>query len=85
MVQMAEMLLEVAERIGRELKISFEFVNIGGGLGIPYRPEESPLALEDMSAFASTTRVPTATPWASTTLAGCGPRNFYCAPTAWWN
>jgi len=50
MVQTAEMLLEVAEWIGRELKISFEFVNIGGGLGIPYRPEDTPLALEDMSA-----------------------------------
>jgi diaminopimelate decarboxylase len=50
MVQTAEMLLEVAEWIGRELKISFEFLNIGGGLGIPYRPEERPLALEDMSA-----------------------------------
>ncbi len=50
MVETAEMLLEVAEWIGRELKISFEFVNIGGGLGIPYRPEERPLALEDMSA-----------------------------------
>ena len=50
MVQTAEMLLEVAEWIGRELKISLEFVNIGGGLGIPYRPEDTPLALEDMSA-----------------------------------
>jgi diaminopimelate decarboxylase len=50
MVQTAEMLLEVAEWIGRELKISFEFVNIGGGLAIPYRSEERPLALQDMSA-----------------------------------
>ena len=28
------------------LNISFEIVNLGGGIGIPYRPEEKPLEIE---------------------------------------
>jgi diaminopimelate decarboxylase len=37
------MLLDLAATLGSELGIRFEFVNVGGGLGIPYRPEEEPL------------------------------------------
>jgi diaminopimelate decarboxylase len=46
MVQTAHMLLELTDWIGQELGIRFEFVNIGGGLGIPYRPEDGSLDLE---------------------------------------
>ena len=49
MIQTAEMLLDLAESISAELEIHFEFVNIGGGLGIPYRPEDTPLDLETMA------------------------------------
>ncbi|NTV54982.1 MAG: diaminopimelate decarboxylase [Candidatus Moranbacteria bacterium] len=38
-----EMVLELAGALGKELGIRFEFVNVGGGLGIPYRPGEEPL------------------------------------------
>lgn len=31
-------LLETVARVSKELGITFEFINIGGGLGIPYRP-----------------------------------------------
>ncbi len=48
-VETARMLLEVAEWIGQELGIGFEFVNIGGGLGIPNKPEEQPLNLVAMA------------------------------------
>lgn len=48
MVQTAEMLLDLAEEIASALKITFEFINIGGGLGIPYRPEQEPLDLAAM-------------------------------------
>jgi diaminopimelate decarboxylase len=41
MVETVRMLLEVMETISKELKIKFEFFNIGGGIGIPYRPEDS--------------------------------------------
>lgn len=48
MVQTAEMLLDLAEEISRELEITFEFVNIGGGLGIPYRPDQESLNITAM-------------------------------------
>ncbi len=48
-VQTAAMLLEQVERITSALDTRFEFINIGGGLGIPYRPTDPPL---DLSAMA---------------------------------
>lgn len=48
-VETANMLLNLAEWISESLKISFEFINIGGGLGIPYKPEDQPLALDLMA------------------------------------
>jgi diaminopimelate decarboxylase len=50
MVQTAEMLLELIEHIGKQLDIRFDFINIGGGFGIPYKPEDNPLDLEAMGA-----------------------------------
>jgi diaminopimelate decarboxylase len=50
MVQTAGMLLDLAQWIGQKLDIQFEFINIGGGLGIPYRPGDPPLNLEAMAA-----------------------------------
>jgi diaminopimelate decarboxylase len=49
MVQTAAMLLEQAKRMTAQLGIHFEFINIGGGLGIPYRPTERPLDLDAMA------------------------------------
>lgn len=48
MVETTRMLLQEVERISAELGVVFEFINIGGGLGIPYRPEEAPLDLAGM-------------------------------------
>lgn len=39
-------LLEIAGNIKRQLGIDFECINIGGGFGMPYRPEEKNLDLE---------------------------------------
>lgn len=50
MVGTAEMLLDLARWIGGELGIVFEMINIGGGLGIPYRPDDPPLDLTAMGA-----------------------------------
>ncbi len=44
-----ERLLEVAWRISKELKIEFEFMDFGGGIGVPYRPEEREIDLEAFS------------------------------------
>lgn len=40
------LLMDIIGRTGRELGIDFEFIDLGGGLGIPYRPDEAPLDLE---------------------------------------
>ena len=47
--QTTRMLLDIAVMIGRELGIRFEFINIGGGIGIPYRPDQPPFDLEALS------------------------------------
>jgi diaminopimelate decarboxylase len=49
MVETARMVLEVAEMVETELGIRFEFVNIGGGFGIPYRPDQQPLNINAMA------------------------------------
>ena len=41
MVQTVQMLLELIAQVGQQLSIRVEFINIGGGLGIPYRPEDN--------------------------------------------
>jgi diaminopimelate decarboxylase len=41
----AQILFELVVEISRSLGIRFEFVNLGGGIGIPYRPEEQPVDL----------------------------------------
>jgi diaminopimelate decarboxylase len=48
MVETARMILDMVAQVSDDLGIRFEFVNIGGGLGIPYRPEDAPLDLSAM-------------------------------------
>lgn len=43
MVQTADMLLTLIEEISAKLAITFDFINIGGGMGIPYEPGIAPL------------------------------------------
>lgn len=50
MVETADMLLELAESIAKEIGIRFDFLNIGGGLGIPYKPEDPPLDIVRMAS-----------------------------------
>ncbi len=49
MVETARMVLDVVEMVSNELNMTFEFVNIGGGFGIPYRPEQKALNLGALS------------------------------------
>jgi diaminopimelate decarboxylase len=50
MVETAQMLLDLVEWISAELSIRFEFINIGGGLGIPYCPDIPKLDIDAMGA-----------------------------------
>ncbi|MBT8421036.1 MAG: diaminopimelate decarboxylase, partial [Gammaproteobacteria bacterium] len=49
MVETARMLLALVEELGAELDAGFEFINIGGGLGIPYQPEDKPFDIDAMA------------------------------------
>ena len=48
-VETAEILFNLVVEISRALGVRFDFVNIGGGLGIPYRPEQVPVDLGVLS------------------------------------
>ena len=45
-VETATLLFDLVVELSRELGIAFEFVNIGGGIGIPYQPDETAVDLE---------------------------------------
>jgi diaminopimelate decarboxylase len=42
----AKRMLVVARRVSEETGVKFEFIDFGGGIGVPYRPKEKPLDLE---------------------------------------
>jgi diaminopimelate decarboxylase len=52
-VAAAEVLIETASQLSRELGLRFAFVNLGGGLGIPYHPDERPF---DLATYAERVR-----------------------------
>jgi len=49
-VETAELLFELVISISKEVGITFEFVNLGGGIGIPYRPEQTEVNLQIVSS-----------------------------------
>jgi diaminopimelate decarboxylase len=48
-IETVRMLLELVLEIKKELGITFEFINMGGGIGIPYRPGQKPVDIEYVS------------------------------------
>lgn len=48
-VETANMLIDLIIEIYKELQITFEFINIGGGIGIPYKPEDTEVDIEYIS------------------------------------
>lgn len=44
-----EKLLNIAKRVHDEVGIEFEFIDIGGGFGVPYNPEDKDLDLTEFS------------------------------------
>ena len=45
-IETARMLFDLAVELAEKLGVRLEFVNLGGGIGIPYRPEQKALDLE---------------------------------------
>lgn len=48
-VETAEIVFDLIAELSRNLGITFEFANLGGGIGIPYRNDHKPVDLEYMS------------------------------------
>lgn len=48
-VETAALLFDLVGEIEQRLGVRFDFVNLGGGIGIPYRPEQSAVDLERVS------------------------------------
>lgn len=48
-LETARMLFDLVGDIARELAIRFEFVNLGGGFGIPYKPEQTAIDWQELS------------------------------------
>ncbi len=44
-IETAEILFKLVREISKKLDLTFEFVNLGGGIGIPYRPEDEAVDL----------------------------------------
>ena len=54
MIHTVQMLLKTVATLSEKLGQRFEFVNMGGGLGIPYHPSETPLNLKKMASAITT-------------------------------
>ncbi|MFA5357544.1 MAG: diaminopimelate decarboxylase [archaeon] len=48
-IETARMLFELVAEISKKVGIKFEFVNLGGGIGVPYRPEQKEVDLNVVS------------------------------------
>ena len=48
-IETAQLLFDLVVEIQEELGIRIEFVNLGGGIGIPYRPEQEPVDYQYVS------------------------------------
>lgn len=49
-IETARMLFELVVEINKKLGIKIEFINLGGGYGIPYKPEDKSIDLEYVSS-----------------------------------
>jgi diaminopimelate decarboxylase len=48
-VETAKMLFGLAVELAERADVRLEFVNLGGGIGIPYRPGQKPVSFEEIS------------------------------------
>jgi len=49
-----EKFLDIIDKIAKSLRIQFEFVDFGGGIGIPYHPDTNPIDLDKYSDIVLT-------------------------------
>ncbi len=49
-IEVVEVLIELTNRLRDELDIHLEFIDFGGGLGVPYKPQEEECDVNDLGA-----------------------------------
>jgi len=49
LLQTAEMMFDLAAEINEKIGIKLDFINLGGGIGIPYKPEQTEVNLKSLS------------------------------------
>lgn len=49
-IETADQLLQLLADVSEEVGVTIDFINFGGGIGIPYRPEEDPVDMSRVSA-----------------------------------
>lgn len=49
LIETARMLFDLVVNISKKLNINFEFVNLGGGVGIPYKPDDEAVDIDFVS------------------------------------
>ena len=47
LAETAQMMFNLAVKIKKQLNVSVEFINLGGGIGIPYRPDQQAVDLQE--------------------------------------
>jgi diaminopimelate decarboxylase len=47
--EIVEKLMDIAGPMSQRLGISFDFIDIGGSLGVPYRPEDQEIDIDDLA------------------------------------
>lgn len=48
-IKSAERLFEVANKVREQLGLSFDFIDLGGGIGVPYKLDEKEIDIEDFA------------------------------------
>ena len=52
-IKNVERIMGLADRLEKELEIVFKYVDIGGGLGVPYKDEEKPVDIEKFCNYVN--------------------------------
>ncbi len=47
------LLMDIIGKVGKELDVNFEFIDLGGGLGIPYKPGDDKLDIDQAAALVA--------------------------------
>ncbi len=50
-LETAKILFELTRDIEQKLDIEFDFINLGGGIGVAYKPEETPVDFEELAVW----------------------------------